>query len=419
MRRIITGGVAATLLCFAFFNPPAIAADQAPKETALELSSVLAEALQNGPEAALPAARRLQGEAEAFGAADLPELEIEGLSTIKKGSGSRESEIEVIQRLRPSDFGSRKALAKSLRSLAGNEARAKELDLIHRVTLLYDEAWALQEKEGVFARNLKSAKKTEATLRAALAEGRSDRAEVDLFSAERLRLDEQIRQVSAARRERIAEVARLAGLQSGAEYRLAPPDTARLPEDFDVVLKLAERPEGLRPLYQARIDAARRQLDVARQDSVIGSWGPRLSVSHDYDSGGTAVSAGVVLSLPVWGRNRSAVVAAQAVRMEAESGLKALSGGNFEAVLRQSHLKARQASKSAATYRERILPAYRSVHDLALKRFQSGQSSVLEVWTVRERLTEVEEEAIMAVTTAVEARLALETLLGNTTESIQ
>ena len=67
MRRIVTGGVAATLLCFAFFNPPAIAADQAPKETALELSSVLAEALQNGPEAALPEARRLQGEAEAFG----------------------------------------------------------------------------------------------------------------------------------------------------------------------------------------------------------------------------------------------------------------------------------------------------------------------------------------------------------------
>lgn len=408
MRDILLGAVLAAGLMMAS------AAHARSNDGIVRLPDVIASALQRGPEAVLPEARRLEGKSQALGVTSLPDLEIETLATVKKSPGSNSASVQLTQPLRPSDFGARTRLAQSLRTIANSEAKAAALDLIHKVTQIYTETWVLQERENLNRRNLKNAADTEATLKRAISEGLGDRAELDLFSAETLRLDERIKELDAARLERRAELARLAALP--AIDQLSPPDKQPLPASFDAVVSLSETPTGLRHLFQTRLEMAQRRLAVAHDDSAISSFAPRLNVAHDYALGGTSVSAGVVLSLPMWGRNQSEVAAAEAVRMQAQAGFKALSGGQYEELLRRTYLKARRAVSTSANYRDRIVPAFRSVHGLAIKRFQAGQASVLDLWTVRERLTGVEEEAIAAAAASVEARLALETLIGNSLE---
>ena len=392
----------------------ASAAHAGSNDGTAKLPDVIASALQKGPEAVLPEARRLEGKSQALGVTSLPDLEIETLATVKKSSAGNSASVQITQPLRPSDFGARARLAESLRTIANSEAKAAALDLIHRVTQIYTETWVLQERENLNRRNLKNASDTEASLKRAISEGVGDRAELDLFSAEKLRLDERIREIDAARLERRAELARLAALPS--LDQLSAPEKDSLPASFDAVLSLSETQSGLRQLFQTRLQMAQRRLAVAHEDSVVGSFAPRLNVAHDYDLGGTSASAGIVLSLPVWSHNQSEIAAAQAIQLQAQAGVNALTGGQYEELLRQTYLKARRAVTTSANYRARIVPAFRAAHALAVERFQAGQTSVLDLWTVRERLTAVEEEAIAAVASSVDARLALETLIGNSLE---
>lgn len=393
-----------------------IAAPASAKESPLELTEVLGSALRNGPEALLPKARALEGEAEALGITSIPDLEIEALTTVG-GNDSGSAQVEITQPLRVSDFGSRKALAKSLRDIATLEARAKALDLLQRATQIYTEAWLLQERESLYKRNLKSATATETSLKKAVSQGRADQAEVGLFSAEKLRLEQRSQETRAARLERLAELARLAGFNSLNDYSLSRPDQTALPGSIEALEPFMADANSLRRIYQARAEAAEKRLAVAREDSVIGSFAPRVNLGRDYDGGGSSISAGVVFSLPVWSRNRPETLAAEASRLQAQSGLKTASGPLFEELLHRTYRKAQQSVQAASAYRNSILPAFREVHALTLKRFQQGQNSVLEVWTARERLTGVEEDSLAATVSAVEARLALETIIGTSLEA--
>lgn len=405
------GAILGTVMVLAAM-PAAAAQDSA----GLDLDTVIAAALQAGPEAVLPEATRLQGESSAYDAGTLPDLEIEALTTLDKDKGSRETEIEVMQPLRPSDFGSRSSLAHSIRALADTESKAAAIDLSQRVTRLYTEAWVFQQQEKLYKNNLGFATKTRDSLQNAVTIGQADKAEADLFAAEVLRLKERERVFHAARMERLAELGRLSGLKDLAGMQLSPPLKTALPEDFDAVYALAESPASLKRILQARLEMARRQLDVAGADSVIGSFAPRLMVVRDHDEESTAISAGVTLSLPVWGGNRAEIYGARAARLQAESAFRALDDGHYEDLIRQTHLKALQTMKTAQNYEKEILPAFRNVHKLSLTRFDNGQSSVVDLWTVRERLIDVEQDYIEAVSGAVEARLAVETLLGTTLE---
>ena len=412
-RIIVTFASVVALGLATFTTTPSLAASP---EATVGLAEVLSSVLQNGPEAILPKARHLEGESEALGVSSLPDLEIETLVPVRKAKAGNSAEVQVTQPFRPSDFGSRRSLAKSLRDIADIEARVKALDLMHKAAGIYTEAWVLQERENLYRRNLQSAKTTEASLKQAISEGRADPAEVQLFSAEKLRLDQRLQEMDAARQERLAELGRLAAISSLSTFQLTRPDKAPLPANFESIEVLSEKPASLRRLFQARADMAGKRLAVAKQDSVVGSFAPRLNLGRDYDSGSSSLSAGVVFTLPLWGRNRSEVISAEAEQLQAQSGLQAIKGGQFEDLLRRTYAKAKQGVTTAESYRSQIVPAFRSVHALAIKRFQNGQSSVLDLWTVRERLTDVEEASLTAVAASMDARVALETLIGNSLE---
>ena len=412
-RIIVTFASVVALGLATFTTTPSLAASP---EATVGLAEVLSSVLQNGPEAILPKARHLEGEAEALGVSSLPDLEVETLVPFRKAKAGNSAEVQVTQPFRPSDFGSRRSLAKSLRDIADIEARVKALDLMHKAAGIYTEAWVLQERENLYRRNLQSAKTTEASLKQAISEGRADPAEVQLFSAEKLRLDQRLQEMDAARQERLAELGRLAAISSLSTFQLTRPDKAPLPANFESIEVLSEKPASLRRLFQARADMAGKRLAVAKQDSVVGSFAPRLNLGRDYDSGSSSLSAGVVFTLPLWGRNRSEVISAEAEQLQAQSGLQAIKGGQFEDLLRRTYAKAKQGVTTAESYRSQIVPAFRSVHALAIKRFQNGQSSVLDLWTVRERLTDVEEASLTAVAASMDARVALETLIGNSLE---
>ena len=412
-RIIVTFASVVALSLATLTTPPALAASQ---EEPVGLTEVLSSVLQNGPEALLPKARHLEGESEALGVSSLPDLEIETLVPVRKAKGGNSAEAQITQPFRPSDFGSRRSLAKSLREIADIEARVKALDLLHKAAGIYTEAWVLQERESLYRRNLQSAKTTEASLKQAISEGRADPAEVQLFSAEKLRLDQRLREMDAARQERLAELGRLAAIPSLSSLQLTRPDRLPLPASFENVEALSEKPASLRRLFQARADMAGNRLAVAKQDSVVGTFAPRLNLGRDYDAGSTSLSAGVVFTLPLWGRNRADVISAEAAQLQAQSGLQAIKGGQFEDLLRRTYARAQQTVATAESYRNQIVPAFRSVHALAIKRFQNGQNSVLDLWTIRERLTDVEEASLTAVASSMAARLALETLIGNSLE---
>ena len=73
----------------------------------------------------------------------------------------------------------------------------------------------------------------------------------------------------------------------------------------------------------------------------------------------------------------------------------------------------------AMNYRNDILPSYEKSYGLTKQMFDAGQSSILDLWQVRERINSIQENTLEALSDSIKARLALEEALGAKLDEIQ
>ena len=393
----------------------------APAQTAnadtLSLETVIEQALQNSPETARILNSLANADAEAFEIETLNNPTAEINITAIEDDASRAIGIEVEQPLRLSNFGSRGSYADALRRTASIEQKAQVLELIHSITRGYASYWALQEQEKLLSQNVNYARKKQKLIGRAANEGRVDAADAKIFKAEALRLEEQLRVVRARKTNGAANLLRMAGMDQ-TSFDAKRPKSPEIPT-LAALTSIAGNAGSVRSLLESRKALAERRYNVARQDAGFPEFAPRAVIERDLDEDSTAILFGVNIAIPIWDRNNAELSRANAERRLAQSNLNALNEQNFANVLAASFEQAKATQISASTYRNKILPSWNDVQSLTDKKFENGQASILDLFQMRERITDVQSEALQTYLNSIEARIELESLVGQSLADIK
>lgn len=391
---------------------------QVPQAETLSLETVIEQALQNSPQTARILSDVADAEAEAFEieTPDNPRAEI-NITSFKDGNDNRTAEIELEQPLRLSNFGSRGNYAEALRRTASVEQKAQMLELIHTITRGYASYWALQEQEKILAANVDYANRKQRLVANAAKEGRVDASDAKIFKAEALRLEEQLRVIRARKASGAANLLRMAGMDQ-TSFDAERPISPEIP-DLSYLTGVAGNEGSIRSLLEARKALAERRYAVARQDAGFPKFAPRAVIKQDFDTDNTTVLLGVSIALPIWDRNNAEVSRAVAERRLAQSNLNALNEQNFANVLAAAYEQAKATQISASTYRNKILPAWNEVESITDKKFENGQASILDLFQMRERMVSVQSEALQTYLNSIEARIELESLIGQSLNDVR
>ena len=390
---------------------------QAAQAETLSLNKVIEQALQNSPETALILNGVANANAEAFEIETLnnPTAEID--FTAIEDDASRSVGIEIEQPLRLSNFGSRGSYASALRSTASIEQKAQMLELIHSITRGYASYWALQEQEKLLSQNANYARKKQNLIERATKQGRVDAADAKIFKAEALRLEEQLRVVRARKTKGAVNLLRMAGMDQ-TSFDAKRPKSPEIP-DIATLTSIAGNEGSIRSLLESRKALAERRYSVARQDAGFPEFAPRAVIERDLDEDSTAILFGVNIAIPIWDRNNAELSRANAERRLAQSNLNALNEQNFSNVLAASFEQAKATQISASTYRNKIVPSWNDVQSLIDKKFENGQASILDLFQMRERITDVQSEALQTYLNSIEARIELESLIGQSLTNVK
>lgn len=390
---------------------------QAAKAETLSLETVIKQALQNSPETARVLNTVADANAEAFEIETLDNPTVEIDVTAIEDDASRSIGIEFEQPLRLSNFGSRGSYADALRSTASIEQKAQMLELIHSITRGYASYWALQEQEKLLSQNASYARKKQKLVERAAKEGRVDAADAKIFKAEALRLEEQLRVIRARKTSGAANLLRMAGMDQTV-FDAKRPKSPEIPT-LAKLTSLAGHEGSIRSLLESRKALAERRYNVARQDAGFPEFAPRAVIERDFDEDSTAILFGVNIAIPIWDRNNAELSRANAEHRLAQSNLNALNEQNFANVLTAAFKKAKAMQISASTYRNKIVPSWNDVQSITDKKFENGQASILDLFQMRERITDVQSEALQTYLNSIEAQIELESLIGQSLTNIK
>lgn len=406
--------IAVMALCVTGYGTAAMAHDKA--ET-LPLQTIIQAALENSPETARIMAETANARAEAFEIETPENPEFQTDATVKEDNATRGIELELEQPLRFSHFGPRGSYADALRRTASLEEKARMLEVLHSITRMYAAFWGLQEQEHILQDNVSYAREKQKLIENAAKEGRVDVSEAGIFKAEALRLEEKLKTLRTERIMAGSALLRMAGMkqQNFLAERPHLPETPPLAD----IMQRAETETSVRAMLENRKALAERRYAVARRDAGFPEFAPRAVLSRDFDEESTTLSLGLRVSLPVWSRNNAEMIRANAEKTLTDRSLKALGEQSFANVLAAAHERLKATRGSALSYRNSILPEWKKVQRITEKKFSGGQASVFDLWQVRGNMTEVQEEEIEMILQAVDAQIELESLIGQTMETMQ
>ncbi len=390
---------------------------QTAKAESLSLETVIEQALQNSPETALILQEFANADAEAFEieTLDNPTAEID--ITAIEDDASRSIEIALEQPLKLSNFGSRGSYADALRRTANIEKKAQILELMHSIMRGYASYWALQEQEKLLSQNADYARKKQNLVERASKIGSVDVADAKIFKAEVLRLEEQLRVIRTRKASGAANLLRMAGIDQK-PFDANRPKSPEIPQ-LSILTSLAGHEGSVRSLFESRKALADRRYNVARQDAGFSEFAPRAVIERDFDENSTAILFGVNITIPIWDRNNAELSRANAERHLAQSNLNALNEQNFANILAAAYEQAKATQISASTYRNKIVPSWNDVQSIMDKKFENGQASILDLFQMQERITDVQSEALQTYLNSIEARIELESLIGQSLTDIK
>lgn len=400
------------LLLFALAMP-----FQTAQAETFSLDTVIQQALQNSPETARILNDLADAEAEAFEirTPDNPSFQVD--LTAIDDDASRTASIEIEQPLRLSNFGARGSYAYAVRRTASIEQKAQMLELIHSITRAYASYWALQEQEKILSQNADYARKKQKLVEQAAKEGRVDTADAKIFKAEALRLEEQLRVIRARKKNGAVNLLRMAGMKQQS-FEVKRPRSPEIPP-LAFLTNAAENEGSIRSLLESRKVLAERRYNVARQDAGFPDFTPRAIIERDFDEDNTAILLGVNITIPIWDRNNAELARATAERRLAQSNLNALNEQNFANILATAYEQAKATQISASTYRNKIVPSWNDVQSITDKKFENGQASILDLFQMRERITNVQSESLQSYLNSIEAQIELESLIGQSLADIK
>lgn len=390
---------------------------QGVKAETHSLEFVIAQALQNSPEIARILNQNAAVKAQAYEIETLENPSIELNVTALEKDASHIIGLEFEQPLRLSHFGGRGLYANALRQAANTEQKAQILELAHAVTRSYASYWALQEQEKLLSKNVKYARQKQKMIKQAAAEGRLDASDAKIFEAEALMLEEQLRVLRTKKMSGAVNLLKIAGMEQ-TEFQAQRPKSPVIPELADL-MQIADQEGSIRSLLQSRKRLAERRYHVARQDAGLSEFTPRAAIERDLDADIMTALFGLNITIPIWDRNHAELSRAKAERNMAQSNLNAMNEQSFAKLLATTFEHAKSTQISASVYRHKIVPSWHDVQLITDQKFDNGQASILDLVQMRMRVADVQRDALQAYLNAIEARIILESLIGQNLLKIQ
>ncbi|WP_114395842.1 TolC family protein [Oleisolibacter albus] len=311
--------------------------------------------------------------------------------------------------------GARVAAARADRLAAGQELTAAQLDLVRDVRTAFAAAAAADRAVVLAGERVRLAGEVERSIEARVAAGRetvvqADRAGIARRQAE-LAFDQARQRAAAARRT-------LAGLIGATPL----PGALSGPLDDAWFLRLdLPAPAADGPVPAETADLQRRQVEVVRGRAAVeverSRAVPDLTLSAGVrrfrESGDNAFLVGVSIPIPVFDSNRGAIARARAEAAAAEADLAAARLDLDRRMLAaRSSLEA--ARDTAATLKERIIPAAEQAFAFSREGYRQGKFSYLEVLDAQRTLAEAQADLIDALQGFHTARAELERLTATT-----
>lgn len=348
---------------------------------------------------------------------DNPELQIDAVRD--KGQGGMGTDLEFTQPLKFSQIsGSRAGYANALSNIASMEQKYEVLKVINETTILYTQAWLLTERKKLYENYAIDADKMKKLVKESTGQGQTSPAASHLFSSDAAKLRVDANAVDAELRQVRADLARLTG-RNYQQVKLERPAFMVVPQDVDKLLAFAQTQSNVRNLIKNRIDTAERRLRVAKQDAAMPEFGPRVFYSRSPNGDDQSYGIGVALRIPLWNQNDAERKRANAELRQAKSEEDLYAGLPQQDVIAELQQSAVALQDRADSYFDGILPGYRKSYELTRSMFRQGQADALEVWQVREKLLNSENEGLDALAQAVNARGALELELGGKIEEVK
>ncbi|MHA3772429.1 TolC family protein [Verrucomicrobiota bacterium sgz303538] len=336
--------------------------------------------------------------------------------TLAAEGTSNNFEVEFEQPLRPSDFGLRKTYAAALRAAANLEQQADLLRVLNGTAVLYYRLWTLQEREALLEVAQKDASFVVDAIEQQIAAGQSSISQQSIFQAEAARFGAELLATRGERSGAQGEMQRATGL-AFRQLRLSEPQFGTVPDTF-ALARFAEQRAGLRQLALARRASAARNLDVARADGIFPEFAPGLIYS--YSRGAKEAEAGFTIAgrLPLWDRNQGPVLRAQGALNSANRELTSFDRVSMDRLIESRRQQILNLEARLKSYRQEVLPAYRTAYDATLTQFRAGQATTLQLFEVQRSMIETREKALDYAVEAISARTQLEQLIGGRIEEV-
>lgn len=327
--------------------------------------------------------------------------------------------MELTQPLKFSQLtGARWRYADLLRNTASSEQQYEILKTVNQTTSLYMRVWLLQKRKRLYETSAKDAESMSKLVTASVNKGQASLAASNLFLTDAEKLKADVIATDVELRQARADLTKMTGrIFSNAE--LQKPNLSTVPKNTEILIHFAQDHSNLRNIAKAQIKAAEARLAIAKQDAALPEISPRLLYARSGNGNDSSFGVGIQLRIPLWNQNDVERQRAHASLASAKSQADIFTSAPPEETIAELQQSAIASSDVADSYTAKILPGYHKSYDLTRSMFRQGQINALEVWQVREKLYQSENEGLQAIVEAFNARGALELELGGKLEEMK
>ncbi len=341
-----------------------------------------------------------------------PEIEYE--YNLKNNTNS----LQLAQPFRLSDITlSRKSYKKLLDKLVANEEKLDLLKLYHQISLIYYDLYIIQEKHKYEQQRLSFLNKVYKQIHNSMNQDSLLSAEIYAFDADKLSIEENIKQLSAEVKKSKLDFLQTLNL-SDTSLVLSEPPTIKLSMSFDQLLKSIQHTPNYRDMLALRHNQAKEMLKILKQDRYFPKIQPKIIYGQTDDNRKSEFGAGLTLSIPLWNKQDGQYSALKANEKYLQKEIETIDNISFEEMLKNAYDRLETQISIFQKYHNKIVPMYRQSVQKIEDSFINGQTTIIDVWQIREKSYETYEKYLFSLKNVLIAKIELETLIGSRLEDL-
>lgn len=330
----------------------------------------------------------------------------------------QEHELTLSQPMRISDITlSRLSYKDLLKELNSAEAQLDLLRVYHQISRAYYDLYILQEQKRYKQEHLNFLNKVSDTVHLSINHNNLSAAEIYAFDADILSTKTEL----GVLKENLdnAQIAFAQFLNvSDKDIKLKQPPQIKVKVSLNKILAKIKDTPSQRHMLELQSKQADKQLSILEQDRYAPIISPKIVYGYSRPDRDEDWKVGLTMSIPLWNQQTGTYSALKAQAKSAQIQLASLDNVSFNEVISRAYKKLSAQAKAANQYAKVILPDYRKSVKKMEESFASGRFTIFDVWQIREKYLNAQDQYLEALKNAMEAKIELEMLIGTRLEDI-